>query len=101
MYAVTIVLRAQPGQADALVRECLAVLAPSRAEPGCLFFDVLRSASDPDEVVFYEAYRTKADFDAHLTAPHVKGWQAAALPLIDRASIRMPAHVSIAEAPGS
>ena len=101
MYAVTIVLRAHPGRGDDLVRASLPVLAPSRAEPGCLFFDLLRSPSEPDEIVFYEAYRERSDFDAHLAAPHVKAWQAVALPLIDRSSIRMPAHVSVAGGSGA
>jgi quinol monooxygenase YgiN len=95
MYAITITMRALPGQGDELVRASLLTVAPSRAEPGCLHFDLLRSTSCPEEIVFYEAYRTKDDFDAHLVTPHVTQWQAVALPLIDRASIELPSHVSV------
>ncbi len=97
MYAITITIRALSGQGDELVRLSRATVGPSRAEPGCLFFDLLRSATEPDEIVFYEAYRTRADFDAHLATDHVRVWQQTALPIIDRASIRMPSHVSIAD----
>ena len=97
MYALTITLRALPGRGDDFVRLSAATVAPSRAEPGCVHFDLLRSTTCPEEIVFYEAYRTRADFDAHLTTAHVRTWQAEALPLIDRSSIRMPSHVGVTE----
>lgn len=99
MYAITITLRALPGRSDELFELSRATVEPSRAEPGCLFFDLLRGVEDHDELVFYEAYRNRADFEAHLTMPHVREWQAKALGLLDRTSIRMPAHVSVVGAP--
>lgn len=98
MYAITIILEPIPGQAQALIDACLAALPPSRAEPGNLFFDVLVS-EDQREVVFYEAYVDEAAFQAHMAAAHTKAWQAAALPLIERSSLRFPAHRSLAAAP--
>ncbi len=100
MYAITITMRALPGHGDELVQLSLATVEPSRAEAGCLFFDLLRSEEHPDEILFYEAYRSRADFDAHLATAHVRAWQVAALPIIDRATIRMPSHVSVADAAG-
>lgn len=98
MYAITIVLAPKPGQEKALLDACLAVVAASRAEPGNLFFDVLVSDS-PREVVFYEAYVDEAAFRAHMEAPHTKAWQEAALPTIERSTLRFPAHTSVAPAP--
>jgi quinol monooxygenase YgiN len=98
MYAITIVLPPKPGQKQALVDACVAVVAASRAEPGNLFFDVL-VADEPNEVVFYEAYVDEAAFQAHLAAPHTKAWQQAALPLIERSALRFPAHRSVCPAP--
>lgn len=95
MYSLTIVLRAQPDHRAAFVAACLAAVAPSRAEPGCLFFDLLVSEKDADEVVFYEAYADEAAFQAHMAAPHTKEWQARALPLVEKTSIRFPAHRGI------
>jgi quinol monooxygenase YgiN len=98
MYAITIVLHAKPGQEKELVEACLATVIPSRAETGNLFFDLLVSES-PHEVVFYEAYVDEAAFQAHLAAPHTKAWQEVALPLIERSTLRFPAHRSVAPAP--
>lgn len=97
MYAITIIMKALPGRGLELLELSRATIAPTRAEPGCLFFDLLRSVQQPDEIVFYEAYRSRADFDAHIQTEHVKQWQAAALPMIDRTSIRLPAHISVDE----
>lgn len=98
MYAITIVFEPKPGHAQALTDACLAAVAPSRAEPGNLFFDVLVSDS-PSEVVFYEAYVDEAAFQAHMAAPHTKAWQEAALPLLERSTLRFPAHRSVAPPP--
>ena len=90
MYSLTIVLHPLPERREALIEASLAVVAPSRAEPGCLFFDLL--AGEGDEVVFYEAYVDDAAFRAHMAAPHTRQWQDRALPLLDRSRIRFPAH---------
>jgi quinol monooxygenase YgiN len=98
MYAITIVLTPISGREQELIDVCLASVAPSRAEPGNLFFDLLVS-EDHREVVFYEAYVDEAAFAAHMAAPHTKHWQETALPAIERSSVRFPAHRSIAAAP--
>lgn len=95
MYAVTVQLRCTDTESVPLVRQAsLEVVAPSRAEPGCLFFDVLFDESDPCVVRFYEAYQDRAAFDAHLAAPHTQTWVQVCMPHIDRPTIRMPESVS-------
>ena len=98
MYALTIVLQPKPGHEQSLIDACVAVVAASRAEPGNLFFDVLVS-DHPREVVFYEAYVDEAAFAAHMAAPHTKAWQETALPMIERSTLRFPAHRSVAPPP--
>ena len=95
MFAVTISLRALDEAGAIILRAAsLDTVAPSLAEEGCLFFDVLFDDTDPLLVRFYEAYRDRAAFDAHLAAAHTRIWQERCLPLIDRSSIRMPESVS-------
>jgi uncharacterized protein YbjT (DUF2867 family) len=70
------------------------VIAPSRCEPGCLFFDVLLSEQDPLLVRFYEAYRHRSDFEVHLQTQHARTWTDECLPVVDSASIQMPESTS-------
>jgi (4S)-4-hydroxy-5-phosphonooxypentane-2,3-dione isomerase len=95
MFALTISLRALDEAAAATVRAASRdVVAPSLAETGCLFFDVLFDDADPLLVRFYEAYVDRAAFEAHLAADHTRQWVERCMPLIDRPSIRMPESVS-------
>ena len=91
MYAVTISLRCSNSDSVDLVRRAsLDVVAPSLAEPGCVFFDVLFDDSDERLIRFYEAYRSREDFEAHLGMGHTKKWAEICMPHMDRSSIRMP-----------
>ncbi|MER3404449.1 MAG: antibiotic biosynthesis monooxygenase [Chloroflexota bacterium] len=44
-------------------------------EPGCLRFDVIRDEADPTAVYFYEVYRDREAFEAHIRAPHFIQWR--------------------------
>ncbi len=46
-------------------------------EPGCLRFDVIQDAGDPNRVWVYEVYTDEAAFQAHLQAPHFTKFQEA------------------------
>jgi quinol monooxygenase YgiN len=39
-------------------------------EPGCLRFDVVQDAGDPNRIWLYEVYEDEAAFQAHTQAPH-------------------------------
>ena len=73
MYAITISLRAQNQAGASIIRQAsLDVIQPSLQETDCLFFDVLFDNTDPLLIRFYEAYTSRAAFQAHLDAPHTK-----------------------------
>ena len=39
-------------------------------EPGCVRFDVIQDAGDPNRIWLYEVYQDEAAFQAHTQAPH-------------------------------
>ena len=39
-------------------------------EPGCLRFDVIQDAGEPNRIWLYEVYNDEAAFQAHTEAPH-------------------------------
>lgn len=46
----------------------------SRAEPGCLRFDVMRDQSDPNKFYFYELYKDADAVAFHKEQPHFALW---------------------------
>ena len=95
MYAVTISLRAKDAAGAEILRAASqAVVAPSLAEPGCLFFDVLFDEADPLLVRFYEAYHDREGFEAHLVTEHARRWVEVCIPVVEQRSIRNPESIS-------
>lgn len=95
MYAVTISMRALSQDGFNQLRQAsLDVVAPSLAEEGCLFFDVLFNHERPLELRFYEAYTTREAFEAHLKAPHTQRWVELSMPYVDRQSVMLPESAS-------
>ncbi|MEU6039651.1 putative quinol monooxygenase [Actinomadura sp. NPDC047616] len=79
MFVVIVTLRVRPGRLDEFLAGIQANARASRREPGCLRFDVLRTAEDPYEFVLYEIYRDEAAFyREHRSAPHYAAWKAVA-----------------------
>jgi quinol monooxygenase YgiN len=62
-----------PGNTDQVLSE-LRRMKPLVAanEPGCVFYQVSRSAEDPDLVLLYEHYVDDAALQAHRETPHFK-----------------------------
>ena len=44
----------------------------SRAEPGCIGYDLHLAKNDPGLFLFYETWKSQADLDAHFETPHLK-----------------------------
>lgn len=54
------------------VKDCLtAILAPTRAEEGCLNYQLFIDDNNPAMFIFVETWATKAHWEAHDKTPHV------------------------------
>ena len=71
-------LRAKPETAEQLKELAMSLVNPTRAEAGCLNYDLHRDLEDPNTFYFYENWRSQADLDAHFTTPHIARALAAA-----------------------
>jgi quinol monooxygenase YgiN len=61
-----------------LVRERLSgLLAPTRAEEGCIVYDLFQNESDPTDFTFYEEWTSGAALDAHAVSAHIRAAFAA------------------------
>jgi len=84
MYVIIVPIQIKDGHKQEFVEAMLDDAKGSlNNEPGCLRFDVVQDAGDPNRIWLYEVYVDEAAFQAHLQAPHfikwrdtVKGWRA-------------------------
>jgi len=57
---------------EAEVRSVLeGYLAPTRAEKGCIRYDLFTDDSDPKKFTFIEEWESKADLEAHSQSAHI------------------------------
>ncbi len=72
-FAITVAFDLRPGERERFMPLIEKNAADSmRFEQGCLRFDVLIPLREGPDVLLYEVYRTKGDFDAHLESEHFK-----------------------------
>ena len=78
------VLTARPGVADRLRALLDGMLAPSRAEPGNLRYDLWQDGNEPTRFVLDELYADAEAVAAHRATPHFQAYLAAINDLAER-----------------
>lgn len=63
---------AKAGKEEALRKELLALVEPTRAEAGCVQYDVHEEQGAPGHFLFYENWTSRAELDAHARSPHLE-----------------------------
>ena len=79
-------VRAQAGKVAELEEALKELAQEARKEPGSIAYELHRSASEPDEYLVYEMWRSKGDLDAHMKAAVVQAFLARVLEFVDGAS---------------
>ncbi len=77
--ALTIVaqITATPGHEDRLRGSLEKLVAPTRAEAGCIQYDLHVDNENPGLFLFFEIWETRALWQAHMQADHLKAHAAA------------------------
>ena len=75
---VVAVIKAKAGCEEKLKRALLDLIGPTRAEFGCLQYDLHQGQEDPRLFIFYENWKDRAAVEAHFESSHLKAMQAAA-----------------------
>lgn len=71
-------IKAKPGMEEKVKEELMALVAPTRAESGCINYDLHQSPDDKSLFVFYENWTSKKDLDEHLETPHLMAFKGKA-----------------------
>ncbi len=73
-HAFLLKAKTRPEQANAFEALLRPHVEPSRQEPGCIEYHMLRDLQDPTLFIFYEVWASKADLDVHLALPHMRAF---------------------------
>ena len=69
---LTAIVKAKPGQEDAVKEALLSLVEPTRKEAGCLCYNLHQSKADPTQFMFYEQWASQEALSAHGKTPHMK-----------------------------
>ncbi|HKY72984.1 MAG TPA: putative quinol monooxygenase [Nitrospira sp.] len=71
---VVVRLKAKPGLEAKVWEELHKLLRPTRAEQGCLNFDMHQDPNDPGLFLFHENWTCEEDLQRHFKTPHIAQW---------------------------
>ena len=71
-------IKAKPGLEQRVREALLALVEPTRKEPGCINYDLHQSLEDNTLFLFYENWKSKKDLDEHLNMPYLRDFLARA-----------------------
>jgi quinol monooxygenase YgiN len=69
---VVAILLAKPDKVDELRTLLVGLLEPTRAEPGCIRYEMLENKENPAEFTFVEEWKNDSDLDGHFATDHIK-----------------------------
>lgn len=67
-------IKAKKGMEEKLRQQSLALVAPTRSEPGCINYELHQGDNDKSLLIFYESWVSKKDLEKHLEMPYMKDW---------------------------
>jgi quinol monooxygenase YgiN len=72
MIRVVAHFRPKPGKLEEARQLLLGFTTPTRAEKGCVFYDLHENPADPEDLTFIEEWLSVEDLDAHGQSPHIQ-----------------------------
>jgi quinol monooxygenase YgiN len=77
---VTVIARikAKPGLQETVKKSVMALVGPTRAEAGCINYDLHQASDDPSVFMLYENWVSKRKLDEHLAMPYLEAFKAKA-----------------------
>ena len=101
MIVVRFKVRCQPARTDEMAAAMTDVIAPSRALPGVLHFDIGRDLTDPDALIATEVFEHQEALESQEALPEV----GRVIRLVEEGALQGPPEwtiyeVASAESPG-
>ena len=77
MLTIVADIHADPDQIDLVKAELEQLIPVTRAEAGCLQYDLHQNHEDPTHFLFYENWESRELWQAHMNAPHLAAYKEA------------------------
>jgi quinol monooxygenase YgiN len=92
---VVATFRIRPGALEPFVDAAYALIDAARRAPGCIYYDLHASVTDPDRAMCFEQWADRAAADRHLASPEVASFSAAIVDFVlsSRVEIIQPEHI--------
>jgi quinol monooxygenase YgiN len=68
-------LTSKPETIDKTRAALEAFIDPSRAEAGCVVYELMQNNADPTDFTFVEEWESDETLDAHLESPHISAFR--------------------------
>lgn len=82
-FVIVAAMRALAGKEEQLRAELLALVPPTRAETGCIRYDLHQDTRSPADFVFYEIWENREVWLTHMETPHLQAFRGKAQDLLD------------------
>ena len=66
-------IQARPEKIEEMRALLTSLIEPTRAEPGCLRYELLHNLTDPTDFTFVEEWRDDSALESHFNTEHIKG----------------------------
>ena len=66
-------IKARPDKVEEMRAMLAGLIQPTRAEPGCVSYELLHNLIEPTDFTFVEEWADDASLDGHFNTEHIKG----------------------------
>lgn len=74
---IVAIINAKPDQVEFVKAELLKLIEPTRAEAGCINYDLHQDNDQPTHFLYYENWETRELWQEHSNSQHLQDFQAA------------------------
>jgi len=76
MIYVIATIQCKPDKHAPYLAGARTMIAATRKEDGCVFYDLTQSITSPNEFTFVERWATREALEAHMHTPHMAAWRS-------------------------
>ena len=88
MIRVVAHFKPKPGKLEEARQLLLGFTVPTRAEKGCVFYDLHENPADPNDLTFIEEWESDEDLNAHGLSAHIQDGRKRMPEVMDLVDVR-------------